>query len=843
MSKEVTLTIEGQQIQVPEGTLVVDAAKRLDIDIPVFCYHPKMEPVGMCRMCLVEVGRPVRDRETGELMLEEDGAPKIQFGPKLETACTLPVSEGMVVRGQTDAVTRGRKDVVEFLLTSHPLDCPICDKGGECPLQDLTMAHGPGESRFIFDEKIRLAKHYPLGELIILDQERCIQCARCTRFQSEVVDDPVIGFEQRGRALQIVTYSDPGFDSYFSGNTTDICPVGALTTVDFRFGARPWELKAAASVCPHCPVGCNLTLNVRREAGMGGETVVKRVMPRQNEWVNELWICDKGRFAYHYTQTDERLTRPLVRVDGELQPASWDEALGKAAEGLAEAGDGLVALTSGRLANEDLFNLKRLAEAAGGRALLYTHLAGGDLVADLGVGAGTNFSDLGEGDAILVVASDLEEEAPIWWLRAKQAAERGAALIVANARPTKTDHRAAHQLRYPYGGEAGAALALVNALSAKRPDLPEQVKRLALRDDYQAAARAFADAENALVIYGSEGTGLEGSRALAEACANLLIATDHVGRPNNGLIAVHPRANDQGAWDLGLRPAGDLPAALREARGLLVAGADPAGDDPALAEALDEAGFLVVQELLLTETAERADVVLPVQAFPEREGSFTSGERRVQRLYPAVPPRPETRPDFAVTAALATAMGHELEGRGASLVLEEIAAAVPGYAGLNYRELARVVEQWPIVGHDQDERYYGGTAYHNSQGLGVQLESGVQRGESPALTWPKLPERGERQGLTAYPVTRLYDQGRTVAATDFLSARIPDPYAVLNPDDAERLGVAPGESVHLLIKGTTAPVQAVLDEDTPPGVVLVPRSLGVPITGPAPVEIKVPETA
>ena len=248
-NKEVTLTIDGIEVTVPEGTLVVDAAKTIGIDIPVFCYHPKMEPVGMCRMCLVEIGRPVRDRETGEFAREEDGSIKVQFSPKLETACTNRVSEGMVVLGMTDKVREGREDILEFLLTSHPLDCPVCDKGGECPLQNLTMGFGPGLSRYLYDEKMRLAKHYPLGELIVLDRERCIQCGRCVRFQDEIVDDPVIGFYQRGRKLQIVTYSDPGFDSYFSGNSTDICPVGALTTTDFRFQARPWELRAAASIC------------------------------------------------------------------------------------------------------------------------------------------------------------------------------------------------------------------------------------------------------------------------------------------------------------------------------------------------------------------------------------------------------------------------------------------------------------------------------------------------------------------------------------------------------------------------------------------------------------------
>src|SRR5512134_1627057 len=291
--KTIILTIDGQTVSAPAGTIIVDAARQAGIDIPVFCYHPKMHPVGMCRMCLVEIGRPMIDRATGQPVLEADGSPKIQFGPKLETACTTSVSEGMVVVGTSDKVIAGRDDILEFLLTSHPLDCPICDKGGECPLQDLTIGFGPGQSRYLYDEKMRLGKRIPLGELIILDRERCIQCARCVRFQDEIVDDPVIGFFQRGRALEIVTYSDPGFDSYFSGNTTDICPVGALTTADFRFQARPWELNQSASICPHCPVGCNLTATTRLDRDFGGKAMIKRIMPRQNEDVNEIWICDK----------------------------------------------------------------------------------------------------------------------------------------------------------------------------------------------------------------------------------------------------------------------------------------------------------------------------------------------------------------------------------------------------------------------------------------------------------------------------------------------------------------------------------------------------------------------
>jgi NADH dehydrogenase/NADH:ubiquinone oxidoreductase 75 kD subunit (chain G) len=306
-------------------------------------------------MCLVEIGRPMLDRNTGQVVME-NGQPKIQFMPKLETACTNRVSEGMVVMTTSDKAMDGQKGTVEFLLTSHPLDCPVCDKGGECPLQNLTMQFGPGRSRFIYDEKLRLEKQVPLGELIWLDRERCIQCARCIRFQDEIAGEAVLGFDERGRNTQIVSLSDPGFDSVFSGNTTDICPVGALTTADFRFGARPWELKAQASICTQCPVGCNTTLNTRREAKAGGDIVVKRVMPRQNEEVNEIWLCDKGRFAYHYVESEERLDKPLISKDGKLGKTSWKSALDLASEKLAEHKKNFVVLASGRLSNEDLFN-------------------------------------------------------------------------------------------------------------------------------------------------------------------------------------------------------------------------------------------------------------------------------------------------------------------------------------------------------------------------------------------------------------------------------------------------------------------------------------------------------
>ena len=812
MTDQVTLTIDGKQITAPKGTGLVDAAKMAGIDIPVFCHHPKLEPVGMCRMCLVEIGRPMRDRATGQIVME-NGAPKIQFLPKLETACTNKVEEGMVVLSQSDKARAGQRGTVEFLLTSHPLDCPICDKGGECPLQNLTMAHGPGKSRFLFDEKLRLGKSVPLGDLIVLDQERCIQCARCIRFQDEIVGDSVLGFDDRSRGMRIITFSDPGFDSVFSGNTTDICPVGALTTRDFRFEARPWELESAASICTQCPVGCNITLNTRREAKAGGDWVVKRVMPRQNEEVNEIWICDKGRFVHHYTDSKRRLKTPLVKKDGQFTHPSWEEATKVAADQLKSD---LVILASGKLANEDLFNLKSLADQSGGKAYLYSHMAGGDMTTLVGAGAGTNLGAMGAETAIVVVASNLYEEAPIWYLRVKQAAERGAKLIVANPRLTKLDRFASDVIRYAYGDE----IKTIHDLSRKD---------------------AFTAAQNVVILFGSEGLGLEGTASLASACAKLLQDTGHVGKPNNGLIGVWERANDQGAWEMGFEVADNLAEVLR-GKAVYIVGADPVGDDPALAQALEEAKFVVVQDVIQTATTGIADVVLPARAFTEREGTLTSGERRVQRFYTAVPPTGESRADYSITAQLAGHMGIKLQDSSPMAVFERLVTSVQSFEGLTYARVAEVKPQWPIVG--LGDMYYGGTTYENTQGLGAHLTTAAERGETvsiPRVEKEAAPRPKEKE-LLAVPVNKLYDRGTTVMqSADLLRDWIGHPTIVLHPESAQNLGVEEGQLVHVSFDGVSGEAHVKLDDTISVGVALVPREMGFAIYEPIPAQIRLPE--
>jgi NADH-quinone oxidoreductase subunit G len=818
MSKQVTLTIDGKQVSAPEGTNVVDAAKMAGIDIPVFCHHPKLEPVGMCRMCLVEIGRPIRDRATGQFVME-NGAPKIQFMPKLETGCTNKVEEGMVVLTQSEKAKAGQKGTVEFLLTSHPLDCPICDKGGECPLQNLTMAHGPGKSRFIYDEKLHLDKQVPLGELIYLDRERCIQCARCIRFQDEVAGDSVIGFDERGRYTQIVSLSEPGFDSVFSGNTTDICPVGALTTADFRFGARPWELDAQASICSQCPVGCNTTLNTRREAKAGGNVVIKRVMPRQNEEVNEIWLCDKGRFAsHHYVESKKRITKPFTRTgkDRKVTRVSWDSATKLAGENFLKTKKDFVVLASGRLSNEDLYNLKTLSDHFDGRSILYSHIGGGELTTQVGVSEGTNLGALGAGSTIVVVASNLYEEAPVWYLRIKQAAKRGATLIVMNPRETKLDKYASFTVRYSYGDEVKS--------------MQDLTKKGKIGD-------AFMKAQNAIIFYGGEGLGVTGSSALAAACAKALNETEHVGKPNNGLVGVWERANDQGAYEMGFKPVDDLAAALK-GKVVYIAGADPVGDDPKLAKALESAKFVAVQDILETATTDIADVVFPAQAYVERDGTFTSGERRVQRFYPTVPAVGDSRPDFAITAQIAKNMNFILQSASAVTVYEILSETIKPFEGLTYERLANVKLQLPMIG--RGDVYYGGTTYENKQGLGAHLSSGATRGETVRI--PRVQKeavlRPKDKELLAVPVAKLYHRGVTIESAGMLKDRIGELTISLAPDSAERLGVKSGAQVKVSVDGASGDAWVNVDDGVPAGVVLVPRNMGLAIREPASAKVK-----
>src|ERR671918_1723123 len=329
--KTITFSIDGREVQAPENTMLVDAAKLGDVEIPVFCYEPKLgQPVGACRMCLVE----------------------IEGIPKLQTGCSTPVRDGMVVHTQTDRVKEAQEAIVEFLLINHPLDCPVCDKGGECPLQDIAFGWGPGRSRFS-EPKRHFVKPLELSPLIAIDRERCILCYRCVRYSQEVAEDYQLVLQERGADSYVATFDGHPYVAPFSGNIIELCPVGALTSRAYRFRARPWDVEGAGTVCTGCTAHCNVELTVRDER-------VMRVLGRDHEGVDDGWLCDKGRFGYQHVHSDARIVEPMVREGTELMPASWEKALAAARGALTKAGARTAALAGGETTNEEAFLLRRL---------------------------------------------------------------------------------------------------------------------------------------------------------------------------------------------------------------------------------------------------------------------------------------------------------------------------------------------------------------------------------------------------------------------------------------------------------------------------------------------------
>ena len=816
MSDTVTINIDGKDYEVAAGANLVDAAKwNAGNDIPVFCYHPKMEPVGMCRMCLVELGTPGRDRATGELMRNEDGSPLIRYFPKLQTACTTVVSDGMHIKTNTQQVIDARNDVLEFLLSSHPLDCPICDKGGECPLQNLTMRHGPQASRMYFEDKQLLEKHYPLGELIFLDRERCIQCARCVRFQDEVVGDDVLAFHERGRRLQIITNSEPGFDTYFSGNTTDICPVGALTTADFRFGARPWELNEVPSISPWDAAGENISLSMRLDRDFGGKALIKRVMPRQNEWVNEIWISDKTRFGHHFTRSDDRLMQPQMRSGGNLRDSNWEAALAAAATALQGANGDVAAIAGSGMSNEDLWALRTLVEGVGGSRLgawMPTHGAA-EAVAQVGVGAGTNLSQLGRGDAILVIACDLEEEAPIWRLRVKQAQDRGAYLVVANARDTRLEDFALQGARNDRVVEGDAIRYGVGEAAAVMRDL---------RESHPDVAQRLANAQNLVIVAGAEGLDLAGSQALAQAAANFLIESGHVGRANNGLMSPLPGANGMGLHYLGYAPQTTLDIMDNPPRALIVAQAELLDDDPDAQAWLSQVETVIYAGLFDDGISQLADFVLPLQSFAERDGSFVNGERRVQRFYTAQGPMGQALPAWKLFGGISQSAGVGSLKPSAAAVMLDLSKSVDAFDGMTHKTLAQSERQFPDVGGR--DQYYGGTAYENTGGIGMQIPTVADRGGEITVADIQDADGIAADGeLTIMPITRLYNRQRAFRPSLLMEPRILAPFALIHPEDAAAQGIIQGDVVEIRAGTSVLRLRANVTDEISPGAVAAPR--------------------
>jgi NADH-quinone oxidoreductase subunit G len=768
--KMVTLTIDDVEVSVPEGTLVIRAAELIGVQIPRFCDHPLLDPVGACRQCLVEIpdagnGRPI---------------------PKPQASCTLPVAPGMVVRTQVTSgvADKAQQGIMEFLLINHPLDCPMCDKGGECPLQNQAMSNGRGESRFV-ETKRTFVKPISISAQVLLDRERCILCARCTRFSQQIAGDPFIEMIERGALQQVGIYEKEPFESYFSGNTIQICPVGALTSTAYRFRARPFDLVSTPSVCEHCASGCSLRTDHRRGK-------VTRRMAGDDPEVNEEWNCDKGRFAFHYARQGDRLTRPLVRDEdtGQMRAASWPEAFVVAARGLAEAGGQAGVLAGGRLTAEDSYAYAKFARAVLGtndvdfRARPHSQEEADFLAAHVAARSAVSYADLEAAGTVVLAGFEPEEESPIVFLRLRKAYRKHGTRVhslapLATRGLTKLGGRLHPTLP---GGEAAALRALADdpevALDAQGVVLVGE--RLAGAPGALSAALELARTTGARLAWVPRRAGERG--ALEAGCLPDLLPG---GRP---VADASARVDIAAAWGvdtLPSRPGRGTDAMLAAAadgdlRALVVGGVEP-GDlaDPHLARmALDAVPFLVSLEIRASEVTERADVVFPIAQVAEKSGSFVDWEGRV-RPFGNVLRTTGVLPDLRVLAGIA----------------EEL-----GGAGLGFRTVEQAQAEMTELGPwDGDP----------------PAKPTVQPGAAPAA-----PGAGKAV-LASW--RHLVDDGRSQDGEPYLKATGPAAVARLSAGTAGPLGVADGDTVTLSTERgrVTFPVEVT---DMPDGVVWVPQN-------------------
>ena len=786
--ESVTFTIDDRQITVPKGTLIIRAAEQLGIEIPRFCDHPLLDPVAWCRQCMVEV----------------EGQRKPQ------PSCAVAATEGMVVRTQHTSAEADRAQhlVMELLLINHPLDCPTCDKGGECPLQNQAMTHGRTETRFE-EAKRTYPKPINISSQVLLDRDRCILCARCTRFSNEIAGDKFIEMMDRGALQQVGIYTDTPFDSYFSGNTVQICPVGALTGASYRFRARPFDLVSTPSVCEHCASGCAQRTDHRRGK-------VMRRMAGDDPDVNEEWNCDKGRWAFTYATQPDRITTPLVRdADGNLVPTSWPHAVAVAARGLAAAREGTGVLVGGRVTAEDAYGYAKFTRMALGSddidfrarphsaeeaAFLAARVAGRDV--------DVSFADLENAPAVLLVGFEPEEESPMVFLRLRKAARKQGTKVfsVAPFADRALGKMFGTLLPAVPGGEAAVLDGLhdgseIGQLLRQPGAVILAGERLAGCAGALTAAARLAEATGARLAWVPRRAGERGALD-SGALAGLLPG----GRPLGDQAA---RAAVAAAWNLG-GPA-DLPsqtgrdtdailaAAASGALGaLLVGGVEPADlADPAAAlAALDAVGFLVSLEQRHSEVTERADVVLPVAAAAEKTGTYLNWEGRRRRFGVALGDGAALS-DVRVLDAIAEEMG-------VALGLSSVAAARDELAGLGSWDGARADEPGVSAGSPAQ----AGSGEAVLAGWRMLLDNGLmQAGESKLAGTARTPvarlsaataaEIGATQGDPVTVSTGLGSITLPLAVTE-----MPDRVVWLPLNSAESavhrdLGVTPGAVVQI----------------------------------------------
>ncbi len=759
----VTLVVDGREITAPEGTMLVDAAKHGDVEIPVFCYEPKLgDPVGACRMCLVE----------------------IEGIPKLQTACSTPVRDGMVVYTQTDQVKEAQNAVVEFLLVNHPLDCPVCDKGGECPLQDISMGWGPGKSRMT-DPKRHFQKPLELSPLVAIDRERCILCYRCVRFSQEVAEDEQLQLLERGDRSFVGTFDERPYVAPFHGNIIELCPVGALTSYTYRFRARPWDIEDAGSVCTLCPSQCNVKFTVRDER-------VLRVLARDNHAVDDGWLCDKGRFAFQMFNSEDRITEPMTRAgDGSLSPISWDAAISQIASKLEGAGANAAALVGGGTSNEEGWLTQRIVrKALGGSAVASSPtVANPALLAEISrPEMSSRMSDLDYAGAIVVIGADPLHEMPILDLRIRKAVRRnGTKLVVASERPTALDGGALEAIRYAPGAGAGFLVALRSALAGDTVDGEHA-------DAAKSVAGTLKSVPDPVIVWGER---LWRSPGAVEALRDIARELDMHQRIGPGLLEVPEEANARGLREVGVlpgagpgfseAPTGATAAEIKEKLtsheldALLLVNSDPVRthpDGPGWSKAL--AGtFVAAISMFDDESTKHANIVLPAESYAEKEGTVTHPDGRLQRVRPNVPLPEDTRPGWWILTELLAELGEDLG------------------AGTPERVFELACEEIP---------FYGETAYEEIGGMGLRWqERDPGTSWTPAITESAAPipaSGGEADGLTLGTYRDLW-ASEVTERNPSLRFLMPTQRLELHPDDAEKLGLAHGDPVTVTADGAS----------------------------------------
>ena len=711
----VTLTIDGVQVSVAKDTLLIRAAEEIGVSIPRFCDHPLLEPVGACRQCLVDIP----DAGNGRGF------------PKPQASCTLPVAEGMVVNTQatSEVADKAQQGIMEFLLINHPLDCPVCDKGGECPLQNQAMSNGRGESRFAESGGVKrtFPKPISISAQVLLDRERCVLCARCTRFSEQIAGDGFIAMAERGALQQVAIYENEPFESYFSGNTIQICPVGALTSADYRFRSRPFDLVSTPGVAEHDACGAAIRIDHRRGK------VMRRLAGNDPE-VNEEWISDKDRFAFRYAQVDDRITYPMIREDGELRPASWPEAFAVAARGLQAAGAGAV-LTGGRLTAEDAYAYAKFARVSlqthdiDFRARPHSAEEASFLAAHVALSGGVDYADLEAAPLVVLVGLEPEDEAATIFLRLRKAAKSGTRVVSIAPYTSRGLAKMHGQLiATAPGAEADAIAALPTTVGLGKDAIILVGERLAGTHGGLTALADLAATTGARLAWVPRRAGDRGA-VEAGALPNLLPG----GRP---VADAGARVDAAAAWGVDSLPAkagrdGDtIVAALvkGELGGLVVGGVDPddTSDPAGFRAALDAAGFVVSLELRASDVTRVADVVLPVAPVADKAGTFVTWEGRT-RPFDAVFANPASLPDLRVLAGIA----------------DELAALGQG-APLGFRTVADVRAEMEAMGPWDGARpaLDAGKAPRPAK----SARSSAKDGRTMALaTWKQLVDLGSMQ--------------------------------------------------------------------------------------------------